>query len=322
MVGQGKAKDLRPPYNSALPKVKIWQPKTKKWLPLLPGKNFGPEISFGHTIAKSFPDDDVCLIKYAANGTALYNDWAPSGGQQYKVFMATTKAALADLDANKTKYSVSGMLWLQGESDALESKGESYESNLTDFIAHMRHIFNTPEMPFIIARVRNYYGKGPQAKMVRDAQESLANTIKNVAWFDTDDCGELINGGHYNSDGLIEIGKRFAEQYAQTSNETGKKDPILFEMNFENPLDNNMIQITGAATQVDFSRVETVAHDGKASLKLWITEQDQKQLRPAIDIVLPGAIPSSDIKAISCWIGFMSQRSLPVIFLAGMMPGS
>ncbi len=223
MVGQGIAEDLKPPYDSAPPKVKIWQPKTKKWLPLLPGKNFGPEISFGHAMAKSFPDDDVRLIKYAANGTALYDDWAPSGGQQYKVFMATTKAALADLDSHTTKYSVAGMLWLQGESDAKEEMGKDYKKNLLAFIKHMRTKFKTPQMPFVMARVRNYYGKGPQAMMVRDAQESLANTIKNVACFDTDDCGELINGGHYNSDGLIEIGKRFADRYKEMISEKEKR---------------------------------------------------------------------------------------------------
>ncbi len=66
-------------------------------------------------------------------------------------------------------------------------------------------------MPFVIARVRNHYGKGIQAKMVRDAQEYVANNNANVEWFDTDDCGSLVKGGHYSSVGLIEIGKRFAK---------------------------------------------------------------------------------------------------------------
>ena len=54
--------------------------------------------------------------------------------------------------------------------------------------------------------------------------------------------------------------------------------------------------------QVDLSIDGSFSHSGKASLKLSITEQGQKQLRPAIDIVFPRAIPSSDIKAISCWV--------------------
>ncbi len=217
MVGAGKGTDLKPPYSSPLPKIKIWQPKTKEWVPLSAGTSFGPEVSFGHAMAKAFPDDDIRLVKYAASGTALYNDWAPTNGPEYRAFMATAKDALADLDASKVEYSVAGMLWLQGESDAEEKQGESYEKNLTAFIAHIRSIFNTPEMPFIIARVRDHYGKGAQANMVRDAQESLAKTIKSVFWFDTDDC-TMLNAGHYDSAGLIVIGNRFAESYGKMLN--------------------------------------------------------------------------------------------------------
>ena len=46
--------------------------------------------------------------------------------------MATAKAALADLDAAKTKYSVSGMLWVQGESDAKEEMGKDYKKIVFD----------------------------------------------------------------------------------------------------------------------------------------------------------------------------------------------
>ncbi len=48
-----------------------------------------------------------------------------------------------------------------------------------------------------------------QAKIVRDAQSNVAEATDGVAWFDTDDC-TMVNAGHYDSAGLIEIGKRFA----------------------------------------------------------------------------------------------------------------
>ncbi len=74
-------------------------------------------------------------------------------------------------------------------------------------------------MPFIVARVRDFYGKGAQAKMVRYAQEDVARVTEYVAWFDTDDCGQLVSGGHYASAGLIEIGNRFAEKYYEMKKE-------------------------------------------------------------------------------------------------------
>ena len=154
-------------------------------------------------------------LSLTLGGTALYNDWAPTTGGQYKGFMSTARAALANLDASKTEYEIVGMLWLQGESDAHENRAEGYEKNLTAFIEHMREQFKAPEMPFVIARVMNHYGgKTGQAKIVRDAQQKIAETDPHAAWFDTDGL-PLNDPGHYNGEGLIEIGKRFAKAYSE-----------------------------------------------------------------------------------------------------------
>jgi hypothetical protein len=224
MAGQLKEywADVQSPYKDPLPQIQRWQNKRNQWAPLAPTHRLGPEIAFGHVIAKALPNDDVRLVKYAINGTALYDDWAPTTGPCYIGFMAAAQGALADLEAMQVPYEIAGMLWLQGESDAVETMGSAYEQNLAAFIVHMRSEFNTPEMPFIIARVRDFYGKGAQAKMVRDAQQALAETMPQVAWFDTDDCGTLINGGHYALPGTIEIGNRFAQSYMEIVSETKK----------------------------------------------------------------------------------------------------
>jgi hypothetical protein len=222
MAGQLKEywADVESPYKDPFPQIQLWHNKRNQWAALAPTHRLGPEISFGHAIAKALPDDEVRLVKYAANGTALYNDWAPTDGPCYVGFMKAAQGALADLEANQVPYEIVGMLWLQGESDALENMGAEYEKNLSAFITHMRTEFKTPEMPFIIARVRDFYGEGAQAAMVRDAQQSLSETMLQVAWFDTDDCGALINGGHYALPGVIEIGNRFAATYMETISET------------------------------------------------------------------------------------------------------
>ena len=81
----------------------------------------------------------------------------------------------------------------------------------------MRKEFKELKMPFIIARVKDYYGgKTGQAKLVRNAQVKIANKAKKVAWFDSDDC-ELFNAGHYNTKGLIKVGNRFAAGYKEIS---------------------------------------------------------------------------------------------------------
>lgn len=209
MRGMGNPADLKTPYTESPAGVNIWEGNS--WVPLVAkGKNFGPEIAFGHGMAKQMPDVEIRLVKSAVSGSNLHTQWSPPTGNCYIGFIKTAQAALADLDANKVPYEIAGMLWLQGESDATSPKRTDYEKNLTQFIAHMRDTFKTPGMPFIIARVKEYYGGKAGAKFVRDAQMKIGEMDKNAACFDTDDC-EMHNVGHYNSAGLITIGTRFAE---------------------------------------------------------------------------------------------------------------
>jgi hypothetical protein len=209
MRGMGNPADLEVPYTESPAGVKIWEGNA--WMPLVAkGNHFGPEIAFGHAMAKQMPDVEIRLIKSAVSGSNLHTHWAPTTGTCYIRFMKEARAALADLDGNKVPYEMAGMLWLQGESDAKSPQRTDYEKNLTQFIAHMRDTFKTPGMPFIIARVKEFYGGKEGAKYVREAQMNIGKTDKNAACFDTDDC-EMHNEGHYNSVGLITIGKRFAD---------------------------------------------------------------------------------------------------------------
>jgi hypothetical protein len=166
-------------------------------------------------MAKLLPDDDVRFIKYAAGGTALYDDWSPElKGPQYSTFMTTAKAALNNLRDSETDFEIVAMLWFQGESDASEGQAESYEANLVNFIAHMREQFELSEMPFVIARVLSFYGgETGQAKIVRDAQVKIGESDPNAAWFDTDTSPVIHpvdNQGHYNAEGNVRNGLGFA----------------------------------------------------------------------------------------------------------------
>ena len=148
MVGIGKTENLKPPYNKPFSRVKAWNSEEKKWMPLSPKVvnskgSFGPEINFAHSIADEFPMYDFRLVKYAASGTALHDDWSPTlQGEQYLNFMKITKAALMNLDDSGVEYKLSAMLWLQGESDAHENRAETYKKNLADFISHLRTEFS------------------------------------------------------------------------------------------------------------------------------------------------------------------------------------
>ncbi|MFT6794608.1 MAG: hypothetical protein ACJAR1_002619 [Rubritalea sp.] len=231
MVGSGKPAELSGVHAKPQDDVKFWNGNA--WVALAPGaKNFGPEIGFGRAMKDALPKEEIYLVKYAASGTALYNDWSPSGGPQYKQFMKTALAAIANLDKEGVKYEIAGMLWMQGESDAKENKGEAYEKNLKDFIGNMREQFKTPKMPFIIARVKDHYGgKTGQAKIVRDAQVNIAKTDEGVEWFDTDKY-PMVNAGHYNGEGLVIMGKDFAKALLAIEPQSSPKPKKLEKRTF------------------------------------------------------------------------------------------
>ncbi len=216
MLGQGANSELTPPYNASQTNIAFWH--NGDWVDLAPGfggtgDEFGPEVGFGYTIGQALvPPDRIFLVKYSLGGTALYNDWAPPSGPQYTSFMNTARAALANLDTDGVDYEISAMLWLQGESDAVEGQGAAYEANLRNFIDDMRTQFSVPDLPFYIARVRTYYGTVEQSGLVRTAQVAVAESTANVEAFDTDSYN-LINGGHYNTAGQLNIGIDFANTY-------------------------------------------------------------------------------------------------------------
>jgi len=228
MVGQGINAELVSPYNATQYDVSYWY-GAWGWTHLRPGfgnggSNFGPEVAFGRAIKDALPGDTIYLVKYAVNGTALFNDWKPITGSQYIGFMNTVNAALAHLDNNGIDYEISGMLWMQGESDAYEGQAAGYETNLRNFISVMRTELGTPEMPFIIARVLDYYGgtlpplvgsqtDPTQADIVRAAQVAVAESTPYVGWFDSDNyqvANPISNPGHYGTQGQLDLGNDFA----------------------------------------------------------------------------------------------------------------
>ena len=187
--------------------------------------SFGPEVSFGKAMAAALPDEDIYIIKHAWGATSLAGGWDPvaginSGvmtgnnstlGLQYNLFTNTVSLALANLDNAGLDYEIAGMLWLQGESDAIQARADdAYEANLTAFIAKMRENYGD-DLPFIIGRINPQWGGADSG--TRAAQQSVAEATDGVYWFDTDTVSRTPGNVHYDTQGQIELGEAFANTY-------------------------------------------------------------------------------------------------------------
>jgi hypothetical protein len=217
MVGQGVAVELTGPLSVVQGDVMAWTSNKAGWSPLVWGKGngpdqFGPELAFGRTMADDKPDARVAIIKYAVNGTSLAQDWDPSSGLAFAGFEATVGNARQRLDSLGIAYEIRGLLWMQGESDAMEeAMADSYLENMTGFITAVRDLTEVSNLSVAIARIR---GTMPapfyHALAVRLAQETAAAMDPNVRVVDTDTLTLHPDGIHYDTAGQVKLGEVFA----------------------------------------------------------------------------------------------------------------
>lgn len=182
-------------------------------------QKFGPELSFARELHASFPDKHFALIKYAIGSSSLL-DWSPSWtyekaqitghphyGPLYEDFMEKVRRIT---DEKNVKFL--GLLWMQGEKDASYPEvGREYYDNLSVFLTRLRAEINRPDLPVLLGRVNPPPEEFPAVGMVQSAQEEASQELKNVYLVGTDGLAKLDDNLHYNTQGQLELGRRFAQ---------------------------------------------------------------------------------------------------------------
>ncbi|MEE4116138.1 MAG: sialate O-acetylesterase [Marinilabiliaceae bacterium] len=195
---------------------------------------FGVELTFASTMQELNPGIKIALIKYSRGGTSIDQDaagffgsWDPhykdgDGRNQYDHFLATiaNSASHSDIDGDgiPDRLIPSGILWMQGESDANVSEeiASRYLQNLAELMGLIRKAFGTDNTPVVIGLISDS-GNNPSGKVwkygdiVRDAQAKYADTDANAALVRSTDTYSYSDPWHYDSDGFIDLGKEFAQ---------------------------------------------------------------------------------------------------------------
>ncbi len=172
----------------------------------LPSGTFGPELAFGRGMADHLKDKKVAIIKFAEGGTSLAKDWNPEVKDRlYPAFLDFTKKSLKALKDQGHTYTLRGMIWHQGESDATLT-GEEYQKLLTAFIGRVRTDLETPDLPFGIGEV---FDNGKR-DTVRGAQKATAEKVKGAFFVTAEKLKTFDGGTHFDAASQIELGERFA----------------------------------------------------------------------------------------------------------------
>ncbi|WP_367757071.1 sialate O-acetylesterase [Flavobacterium sp. WC2430] len=195
---------------------------------------FGIELSFAKKLQELYPNQKLAIIKYARNGssidssgTAYFGSWEPNfrsgkGINQYDYFLKTVNDAMAMKDINGDGVEdiliPSGIIWMQGESDADKSEliANQYYSNLKRLMELMQAAFRNNDLPIVIGKISDsgddVDGKiWAYGELVQYGQEKFAAMEPHVSIVRTTSTYKYTDKYHYKSDGYIDLGKEFAK---------------------------------------------------------------------------------------------------------------
>lgn len=199
---------------------------------------FGVELTFAKTLKERAPDENVALIKISRGGTSLAIDaagnfgcWDPDyekgtgkgqGINQYDHFLAGMRRALQtrdiDQDGEADTLIPAGIVWMQGESDAVytEEIARHYEANLKRLMDLIRATLLSDDLPVVIGQISDS-GDNPEGKVwkygeiVRSGQAAFVEKDKRAALVTSTDGYGYSDRWHYNSEGYLDLGRKFAQ---------------------------------------------------------------------------------------------------------------
>lgn len=249
-------KDTTLPANIALRSVKLGkgadsQGKTRE----TKYETFGPELG----MAKYFADNGIAntnygIIKYAAGGTAIYDEFTSNMGSQYgnwmspslvakygkgsatltglcyANFLTTVRQGLKAYKDNGYNPVIKGLAWMQGESESQSANNSKrYAELLSTMIADMRKDLteisgqNLSELLTVVAKIPSKYkdvvSSAAYVDVVRAQMDVVAENDADVITIDNDFVTlPGTDNHHYNVPDMLQVGHNFAEAFIEATN--------------------------------------------------------------------------------------------------------
>ncbi|MBD2040376.1 sialate O-acetylesterase [Microcoleus sp. FACHB-672] len=177
---------------------------------------FSPGMSFATTLLKHNPNLIIGLIPCAKGGSAIA-EWERNLSNK-TLYGSCLKRSVAA----SSKGEIAGMLFFQGEADALKPKERSkrllfphqWANKFSAFANNFRQDLGRPNLPVVFAQIGS--NKAPSVfvnwKPVQEQQKAVK--LPSAAMIVTDDL-PLKDSVHYTTKSYEIIGKRFADAFWQ-----------------------------------------------------------------------------------------------------------
>ena len=233
---------------------------------------FGPELSFGATIAEATgSNNQIAIIKVSRGGTNLRNDWRAGAsvdtgpdepvGFLYRALLEYVAASLAELEADGSTAIVRGFVWHQGESDS--NNVSTYTDNFIALVEGVRAEFGA-DIPFVLGELSRTRSNSVN---FNNNLPDLAASAPGISFVSSEGLTTPASDTtHFDAEGQIELGQRYAAEFGTLAPEPEPEpeptgEPVVFDF-FETDGDG-VAGADPAGTDFDPSAAnDTVTVDG------------------------------------------------------------
>lgn len=218
MAGRGTVED-----QDRVPHPRVFMlTKNNAWEPAVDPLHFDKSVAgvglgktFGEVLANLDPEVTIGLIPCAVGGSPI-DSWKPGG------YHSQTKSHPYDDCLKRVKIALQsgtlkGILWHQGESDSNAQRAPLYRQELHELVARFRQEFDSPSVPFIVGQMGQFAERpwDEYRKQVDAVHQSLVDHLPQTAFVGSDGLGHRGDKVHFDSAAYRELGRRYAEAYAQ-----------------------------------------------------------------------------------------------------------
>lgn len=167
----------------------------------------GLGMSFAAELRRSGVAERVGLIPCAVGGTPL-SRWERGGD----LYASAVEAAHAAIPPAK----LAGVLWHQGESDAMSrDDASSYQDRLCGMIRALREEFGKPDLPFVAGELGRFLDatRYPYRQTINAALARLPEVAPPATCVSSGSLTALADSLHFNAISLREFGLRYARAF-------------------------------------------------------------------------------------------------------------
>ena len=171
----------------------------------------GPGLSFGKTIACYDQTRKIGLIPAAVGGSSIAS-WK-QGGFHKQTGSHPYDDAISRARIAMKNGTLKGILWHQGEADSNAEKLPVYKSTLTKMAASFRRDLGSPDVPFIVGGLGDFFEqRHPQSAEITAILRDAPGFISNTGFVSARGLSHKGDGVHFSAQSARDLGGRYARK--------------------------------------------------------------------------------------------------------------